>query len=137
MTKEQSQEYYKHKSAITARDVLAGKGLDGSVFQFPIAIAFNFKGIADLAWWQSHSSRFGAKRINHPKRDDSPMHWGYVLSSYPISVWNIETEGVPIVLVGPLQCGPWVSVALEELRVFGLEYIIGVGAEELFRNVLT
>ena len=129
-------EHYKYKGAITAADVLAGKGLNGSTFHFPIAITFNFKGMADLAWWQSHSSRFAPKRINHPGLDDSSMHWGKVLSSCPISVWNIETEGVPIIFVGPLQFGPHGAVALEELKVFGLEYVIGVGAVGAFSERL-
>lgn len=124
------------KGVITAKDVLASKGLDASVFHFPIAITFNFKGMADLQWWQAHSARFGVERINHPKKDDTPLHWGYALSSFPISVWNIETEGVPIVFIGPLQCGPWVSVALEELKVYGLEYVIGIGAVGAFSERL-
>lgn len=126
----------KKNGAITAAEVLAAKGLDHSTFHFPIAITFNFKGMADLDWWQSHSPRFGAKRINHPRLDDSSMHWGKVLSSYPISIWNIEAEGIPIIFVGPLQCGPWVSVALEELKVFGLEYVIGIGAVGTFSERL-
>lgn len=127
---------YKQKGAITAKDTLAGKGLDSSSFHFPIAIAFNLKGMADLAWWQPHSSRFGAKRVNHPKLDDSPLHWGKVLSSCPISVWNIEAEGMPIVFVGPLMYGGWVSAALEELKVFGLKYVIGIGAVGAFSERL-
>lgn len=115
---------------------MAAKGLDSSTFHFPIAIAFYFKGMADLEWWQAHSSRFGAKRINHPKLDDSNMHWGKVISSCPISVWNIETQGVPIIFVGPLLSGWWGSVALEELKVFGLEYVIGVGAVGAFSERL-
>lgn len=126
----------KVQGAITAKDVLAGKGLDPSTFHFPIAIAFYFKGMADLPWWQWHSSRFGAKRINHPGTDDSPLHWGRVISSCPISVWNIETEGVPIIFVGPLLYGPWGAAALEELKVFGLEYVIGVGAVGAFSERL-
>lgn len=124
------------KGAITAVKVLAGKGLNSSSFHFPIAITHNFKAMADLDWWQSHSSRFGAKRINHPKLDDSSMHWGKVLSSCPISIWNIETEGIPIIFVGPLQFGPYGAVALEELKVFGLEYVIGVGAVGAFSERL-
>lgn len=133
----QSREHYRHKGAITAADMLARKGLDGSTFDLPIAIAFNFKGMADLAWWHKHSSRFGATRINHPKLDDSNLHWGKVISSCPISIWNIETEGVPIVFVGPLIYGPWVAAALEELRVFGLEYVIGIGAVGAFSERLS
>ncbi len=124
------------EGAITAANVLAAKGLDGSSFHFPIAITFHFKGMADLDWWQRHSSRFGARRINHPQADDSPTHWGHVLSSYPISVWNIESDGVPIVFVGPLLSGPWGAVALEELKVFGLEYVIGIGAAGAFSERL-
>lgn len=125
-----------NKGAINAANTLAAKGLDRSSFHFPIAIAFNLKGMAGLDWWLPHSSRFGAKRINHPQADDSPMHWGKVLSSCPISVWNIEDEGVPIVFVGPLMYGGWVSVALEELKVFGLEYVIGIGAVGAFSERL-
>jgi len=124
------------KGAITATNVLAGKGLDHSSFHFPIAITHNFKGMADLDWWKTHSSHFGAKRINHPKLDDSNLHWGKVLSSCPISIWNIETDGVPIIFVGPLQFGPYGAVALEELKVFGLEYVIGVGAVGTFSERL-
>jgi len=130
-------EHYRHKGAITAADVLAGKGLDASTFHFPIAIAFYFKGMADLAWWQHHSARFGGRRVNHPKQDDSNMHWGKVLSSCPISLWNIEPEGVPIVFAGPLLFGPWGAVALEELKVFGLEYVIGVSAVGAFSERLS
>jgi hypothetical protein len=122
--------------AITAEVVLAGKGLDSSTFHLPIAIAFYFKGMADLLWWESHSGRFAAERINHPKKDDSPLHWGHVISSLPISVWNIETDGIPIVLVGPLVSGPWGAVALEELRVYGLQYVIGIGAAGAFSERL-
>jgi hypothetical protein len=129
-------EHYRRRGAITAADMLAAKGLDGSVFHFPIAIAFHFKGMADLAWWQSHSARFGARRVNHPRLDDSPLHWGKVLSSCPVSIWNIETEGVPILFVGPMMFGPWVAVALEELKVFGLEYVIGIGAAGAFSERL-
>jgi uridine phosphorylase len=126
----------KVQGAITARDVLAGKGLDSSTFHFPIAIAFYFKGMADLPWWQPHGARFGAKRINHPLADDSTLHWGKVISTCPISIWNIETEGVPIIFVGPLLYGPWGAAALEELKVFGLEYVIGVGAAGAFSERL-
>lgn len=129
-------EDYKTKGAITAADVLASKGLVRSTFHFPIAIMFHFKGMADLVWWQQHSSRFGTKRINHPQRDESCLHWGYVLSSCPISVWNIETDGVPIVFVGPLQFGSYGAVALEELKVYGLEYVIGIGAAGAFSERL-
>lgn len=122
----------KSPGAITAKAMLAGKGLDSSTFHLPIAIAFYFKGMADLRWWEWHSARFGAKRINHPQKEESPLHWGYVISSCPISIWNIETDGVPIIFVGPLLYGPWGAAALEELKVFGLEYVIGVGAAGAF-----
>ena len=122
--------------AITAEAVLAGKGLDSSTFHFPIAIAFYFKGMADLQWWKWHSERFGAKRINHPQREDTPLHWGYVISSCPISVWNIEADGVPIIFVGPLMYGPSGAAALEELKVFGLRYVIGVGGAGAFSERL-
>jgi purine-nucleoside phosphorylase len=94
--------------------------------------------MADLPWWQWHSSRFEAKRINHPHKNNSEslLHWGHIISSYPISVWNIEDEGVPIIFVGPLLGGSWVSVALEELKVFGLEYVIGIGAAGAFSERL-
>src|SRR4030066_3951 len=71
----------KVQGAITAKDVLAGKGLDASTFHFPIAIAFYFKGMADLPRWQGHSARV-------------------------------------------------------ELKVFGLEYVIGVGAAGAFSEQL-
>lgn len=129
-------DHHEHKYVIIAENVLAAKGLDRSTFHFPIAIAFYFKGMADLYWWQSHNLRLGAKRVNHPKLDDSYMHWGKVISSYPISIWNIETEGIPIVFVGPLLSGPWGAVALEELKVFGLEYVIGIGAAGAFSERL-
>ncbi|MHB9130583.1 MAG: phosphorylase family protein [Armatimonadota bacterium] len=125
------------KGAITAKRMLSDKGLDASTFHFPIAIAYYFKGMADLPWWQWHSARFGAKRINSPKSDDSLLHWGKVLSSCPISIWNIETDGVPIIFVGPLLYGPWGAAALEELKVFGLEYVIGVGAAGAFSERLS
>lgn len=124
------------QGAITARRMLADKGLDASTFHFPIAIAFYFKGMADLPWWQQHSARLGAKRINHPRKDDSPLHWGKVLSSCPISIWNIEAEGVPIIFVGPLLYGPWGAAAMEELKVFGLKYVIGIGASGAFSDRL-
>lgn len=122
--------------AVTAEAVLAAKGLDSSTFHLHIAIAFCFKGMADLPWWEWHSARNGAKRINHPKKDDSPLHWGHVVSSLPISVWNIETNGIPIVFVGPLVSGPWVAIALEELRVYGLQYVIGIGGAGAFSERL-
>lgn len=137
MTREQPQEHHRPKGAITAADMLAAKGLDGSSFHLPIAIAFHFKGMADLAWWRTYSARFGANRVNHPRLDDSPLHWGKVLSSCPISIWNIETEGVPVIFVGPMVFGPWVAVALEELKVFGLEYVIGIGAVGAFSERLS
>ncbi len=135
-TRELSKRNEKAPGAITAEAVLAGKGLDSSTFHLPIAIAFYFKGMADLRWWEWHSARFGAKRVNHPKKDDSPLHWGHVISSLPISVWNIETDGIPIVFVGPLMSGPWGAVALEEMRVYGLQYVIGVGGAGAFSERL-
>ena len=136
MANSQQPEHYKQKGAISAADMLASKGLDASTFHFPIAIAFCLKGMADLQWWQPHSARFGAKRVNHPKLDDSSLHWGKVISSCPVSIWNIEEKGVPIIFTGPLMYGPWVAAALEELKVFGLEYIIGIGAAGAFSERL-
>jgi len=120
------------QNAITARRILADKGLDASSFNFPIAITFHFKGMADLGWWRSHSSRFGAKRINHPEADDSDSHWGKIINSCPISIWNIEANGTPIIFVGPTQFGNPTAIALEELKVLGLKYVIGIGAAGAF-----
>ena len=133
---ELSRSQRKAKGAITAEAVLAGEGLGSPTFHLPIAIAFYFKGMADLRWWEWHSARFGAKRLNHPNKDDSPLHWGHVISSLPISVWNIEPDGIPIVFVGPLVSGPWGAIALEELRVYGLQYVIGIGAAGAFSERL-
>lgn len=121
---------------ITAEQMLAGKGLDESTFNLPIAIFYFFKGISDIKWWLEHSCRFNPTRINHPKLDDSHLHWGKVISSVPISIWNIENAGAPIVFVGPILFGPWCAIALEELRVFGLKYVVGIGAAGSFAEEL-
>ena len=112
---------------ITAAQRLAEKELDSDVFNFPVAIFSFFKTMADLGAWEKQASRFHAKRINHPKSDDSRLHWGKIIQ-WPMSIWNIEDSGIPIVFVGPVLSGPWVAMALEELKVLGLEYAIGIGA---------
>jgi len=120
---------------ITADQRLNEKELDLGVFNFPIAILSFFKSMADIEAWEKQVSRFNAKRINHPKSDDSRLHWGKVIQ-WPMSVWNIEDVGIPIVFVGPVLSGPWVAMALEELKVLGLKYAIGIGAYGSFSERL-
>ncbi len=125
----------KRKFIITADQRLNEKELDLSVFNFPIAIFSFFKTMADLETWEKQGSRFHAKRINHPKSDDSRLHWGKIIQ-WPMSIWNIENTGIPIVFVGPVLSGPWVAMALEELKVLGLKYAIGIGAYGSFSEKL-
>ncbi|MBU2643616.1 hypothetical protein KKI24_02835 [bacterium] len=120
---------------ITADQRLHEKELDLNVFNFPIAIFSFFKSMADVEAWEKQAFRFNAIRINHPKSDDSRLHWGKVLQ-WPISIWNIEDSGMPIVFVGPVLGGPWVAMALEELKVLGLKVAIGVGAYGSFSERL-
>ena len=94
-----------------------------------------FKSMADVEVWEKQASRFNAKRINHPKSDNSRLHWGKVLQ-WPMSVWNVEDTGIPIVFVGPVLSGPWVAIAFEELKVLGLKYAIGIGAYGSFSDKL-
>ncbi len=117
----------KEEFIITADQRLNEKELDLDVFNFPIAIFSFFKSMADVKAWEKQADRFNARRINHPESDDSRLHWGKVIQ-WPISIWNIEDTGIPIVFVGPVLGGPWVAMALEELKVLGLKYAIGIGA---------
>jgi nucleoside phosphorylase len=123
------------KFIINADQRLNEKELGLNVFSFPIAIFSFFKSMADIEAWEKQSSRYNAKRINHPKSDDSRLHWGKVIQ-WPMSVWNIEDTGIPIVFVGPVLGGPWVAIALEELKVLGLKYAIGIGAYGSFSERL-
>jgi uridine phosphorylase len=41
------------------------------------------------------------------------------------------------VFVGPLLYGPWAAAALEELKVFGLEHVIGFGCAGAFSERLS
>jgi len=123
------------KFIITADQRLNEKELDLSVFYFPIAIFSFFKTMADVQIWKQHISRFNAERINHPKSDDSLLHWGKIIQ-WPMSIWNIENFGIPIVFVGPVLSGPWCAMALEELKVLGLKYAIGIGAYGSFSQEL-
>ena len=120
---------------ITAEQRLHEKELNLEVFQFPIAIFSFFKAMADVQTWEKEASRFKPGRINHPQSDDSRLHWGKVLQ-WPMSLWNIEQTGIPIVFVGPVLSGPWVAMALEELKVLGLKYAIGIGAYGSFSERL-
>jgi uridine phosphorylase len=117
----------KKKFIITADQRLNEKELDLDVFNFPIAIFSFFKAMADVKTWEKQASRLNAKRINHPQSDDSRLHWGKIIQ-WPMSIWNIEDSGIPIIIVGPVLSGPWVAMALEELKVLGLKYAIGIGA---------
>ena len=92
---------HKEKFIITAGQRLNEKELDFSIFNFPIAIFSFFKTMADIESWGKQDSRFNAKRINHPKSNDSRLHWGKIIQ-WPMSIWNIEDLGVPIVFVGPV-----------------------------------
>ena len=112
---------------ITADQRLNEKELDLDVFNFPIAIFSFFKAMADVETWEKQASRLSAKRINHPQSDDSRLHWGKIIQ-WPMSIWNIEKSGIPIIIVGPVLSGPWVAMALEELKALGLRYAIGIGA---------
>jgi len=117
----------KENFIITADQRINEKELDLEVFNFPIAIFSFFKSMADVQTWERQASRFNAKRINHPQSNDSRLHWGKIIQ-WPMSLWNIEGSGIPIILVGPVLSGPWVAMALEELKVMGLKYAIGIGA---------
>jgi len=125
----------KKEFIITADQRLNEKELDLDVFNFPIAIFSFFKTMADIETWEKQVSRFNAKRINHPKSDDSRLHWGKIIQ-WPMSIWNIENFGIPIIIVGPVLSGPWVAIALEELKVLGLKYAIGIGAYGSFSGKL-
>jgi len=125
----------KKEFIITADQRLNEKELDLDVFNFPIAIFSFFKTMADIEAWEKQASRFNAKRINHPKSDDSRLHWGKVIQ-WPMSIWNIEDDGIPIVFIGPVLGGPWVAMALEELKVLGLKYAVGIGAYGSFSEKL-
>jgi uridine phosphorylase len=125
----------KQEFIITADQRLNEKELDLDVFNFPIAIFSFFKTMADLDTWEKQCSRFNAQRINHPHSDDSRLHWGKIIQ-WPMSIWNIEDHGIPIVFVGPVLSGPWVAMALEELKVLGLKYAIGIGACGSFSDKL-
>jgi len=125
----------KKKFIITADQRLNEKELDLDVFNFPIAIFSFFKTMADLQTWEKQISRFNATRMNHPKSDDSLLHWGKIIQ-WPMSIWNIEDFGIPIIFVGPVLSGPWVAMALEELKVLGLKYAIGIGAYGSFSQEL-
>ena len=117
----------KKEFIINADQRLNEKELDLTLFNFPIAIFSFFKTMADLEIWEKQISRFHGKRINHPKSDDSRLHWGKIIQ-WPMSIWNIEDIGIPIIFVGPVLSGPWVAMALEELKVLGLKYAVGIGA---------
>ena len=125
----------KKEFIITADQRLNEKELDLDVFNFPIAIFSFFKSMADIETWENQAGRFNVRRINHPKSDDSRLHWGKVIQ-WPMSVWNIEDAGIPIVFVGPVLFGPWVAIALEELKALGLKYAIGIGAYGSFSERL-
>jgi len=125
----------KEKFIITADQRLNEKELDLDVFNFPIAIFSFFKAMADIEIWEKQVSRFNARRIDHTKSDDSRLHWGKIIQ-WPMSIWNIENNGIPIVFVGPVLSGPWCAVALEELKVLGLKYAIGIGAYGSFSEEL-
>jgi len=125
----------KEEFVITADQRLNEKELDLDVFNFPIAIFSFFKTMADVETWEKQASRLNAKRINHPKSDDSRLHWGKIIQ-WPMSIWNIEELGIPIIIVGPVLSGPWVAMALEELKVLGLKYAIGIGAYGSFSDEL-
>jgi len=125
----------KEEFIITADQRLNEKELDLDVFNFPIAIFSFFKTMADIETWEKQASRLNAKRINHPKSDDSRLHWGKIIQ-WPMSIWNIEGIGIPIIIVGPVLSGPWVAMALEELKVLGLKYAIGIGAYGSFSDEL-
>jgi uridine phosphorylase len=125
----------KEEFIITADQRLNEKELDLDVFNFPIAIFSFFKTMADIETWERQASRLNAKRINHPKSDDSRLHWGKIIQ-WPMSIWNIEELGIPIIIVGPVLSGPWVAMALEELKVLGLKYAIGIGAYGSFSDEL-
>ena len=125
----------KQEFIITADQRLNEKELDLEVFNFPIAIFSFFKAMADVGAWEKQVSRFKATRINHPQSDDSRLHWGKVIQ-WPMSIWNIEDSGIPIIFVGPVLSGPWVAMALEELKVLGLKYAIGIGAYGSFSEKL-
>lgn len=125
----------KGKFIITADQRLNEKELDLDVFNFPIAIFSFFKTMADIETWEKQASRLNAKRINHAKSDDSRLHWGKIIQ-WPMSIWNIEEIGIPIIIVGPVLSGPWVAMALEELKVLGLKYAIGIGAYGSFSDEL-
>ena len=120
---------------ITADRRLKEKGLDSGVFNFPIAIFSFFKSMADVESWEKQAARFKAVRVNHPQSDNSRLHWGKILQ-WPMSIWNIEDTGIPIIFVGPVLSGPWVAMALEELKVLGLKYAIGIGAYGSFSERL-
>jgi len=124
-----------NKFIITAAQRLNEKELDLGVFNFPIAIFSFFKTMADVQTWKKQVSRFNATRINHPKSDDSLLHWGKIIQ-WPMSIWNIEDFGIPIIFVGPVLSGPWCAMALEELKVLGLKYAIGIGAYGSFSEEL-
>lgn len=115
------------KFIITADQRFSEKELGLEVFNFPIAVFSFFKSMADVETWEKQASRFSAKRINHPQSNNSRLHWGKVIQ-WPMSIWNIEKSGIPIIIVGPVLSGPWVAMALEELKVLGLKYAIGIGA---------
>ena len=125
----------KKEFIITADQRLNEKELDLDVFNFPVAIFSFFKTMADIETWEKQASRLNAKRINHPKSDDSRLHWGKIIQ-WPMSIWNIEDFGIPIIIVGPVLSGPWVAMALEELKVLGLKYAIGIGAYGSFSEEL-
>ena len=125
----------KEEFIITADQRLNEKELDLDVFNFPIAIFSFFKTMADIETWEKQASRLNAKRINHPKSNDSRLHWGKIIQ-WPMSIWNIEELGIPIIIVGPVLSGPWVAMALEELKVLGLKYAIGIGAYGSFSDEL-
>lgn len=125
----------KEEFIITADQRLNEKELDLDVFNFPIAIFSFFKTMADIETWERQASRLNAKRINHPKSDDSRLHWGKIIQ-WPMSIWNIEELGIPIIIVGPVLSGPWVAMAVEELKVLGLKYAIGIGAYGSFSDEL-
>lgn len=69
------------------------------------------------------------------KSNDSRLHWGKVIQ-WPMSIWNIEEIEIPIIFIGPVLSGPWVAMALEELKVLGLKYAIGIGTYGSFSEKL-
>jgi uridine phosphorylase len=125
----------KKEFIITADKRLNEKELDLEVFNFPIAIFSFFKSMADVETWEKQAARFQAKRINHPQSNNSRLHWGKIIQ-WPMSIWNIEESGIPIIIVGPVLSGPWVAMALEELNALGLKFVIGVGACGSFSEML-